>query len=60
MRVIAIADDGVQQRAEDSHSEFDEQERFNPKADAVGQCADDSGRHDREYNQQPEIIQDSD
>ena len=35
MRVIAIANDGVQKRAQDSHSAFNEEKRFEPEVDAV-------------------------
>jgi hypothetical protein len=32
MRVIAIANDGVQKRAQDGHSAFNEEKRFEPEA----------------------------
>jgi hypothetical protein len=37
MRVIAIANDGVQKRAQDSHSAFNEEKRFEPEGGACGQ-----------------------
>src|SRR5258708_39929107 len=39
MRVIAIANDGVQKRAEDSHSAFNEEKRFEPEGGAVAKNA---------------------
>jgi hypothetical protein len=40
MRVIAIANDGVQKRAQDSHSAFNEEKRFEPEVGAVAENAD--------------------
>jgi hypothetical protein len=35
MRVFAIVNDGVQKRAQDSHSAFDKEKRFKPEVRAV-------------------------
>jgi hypothetical protein len=43
MRVIAIANDGVQKRAQDSHSAFNKEKRFEPEGGAVAKNADDDG-----------------
>ena len=40
MRMIAIANDGVQKRAQDSHSAFNEEKRFGPEVGAVAENAD--------------------
>jgi len=40
MGVIAIANDGVQKRAHDNHSAFNEEKRFEPKVRAVAENAD--------------------
>ena len=47
MRVIAIANDGVQKRAQDNHSAFSEEKRFDPEGDAVAKNADEDGNCDR-------------
>ena len=60
MRVIAIADDSVQQRTQDSHSAFDEEERFDPKVRAVAENADEDGNCDWKYHEQPDVVEDSD
>jgi hypothetical protein len=60
MRVIAIANDGVQQRAQDSHSAFNEKKRFEPKVAAVAENADEDGNCDWTYHKQPDIVEHSD
>jgi hypothetical protein len=51
MRVIAIVNDGVQKRAQDSHCALDQEERFEPEAGAVAENADEDGSYDWEYNE---------
>jgi len=46
MRVIAIANDGIQKRAQDSHSAFNEEKRFEPEVDAVAKNTDEDGNCD--------------
>ena len=48
MRVIAIVNDCVQKRAQDSHSTLDQEERFEPEAGAVAENADEDGNCDPE------------
>ena len=55
MRVIAIANDGDQKRAQDSHSAFNEEKRFEPE---VG--ADEDGNCDWKYHEQPDVVEHSD
>jgi len=57
MRVIAIANDGVQQRAQDSHSAFNEKKCFEPKVAAVAENADEDGNCDWTYHKQPDIVE---
>jgi hypothetical protein len=40
MRVFAIVNDGVQKRAQDSHSAFNKEKRFKPEVGAVAENAD--------------------
>lgn len=51
MRMIAIANDGVQKRAQDSHSAFNEEKRFEPEARAVAENADEDGNRDWKYHE---------
>ena len=60
MRVIAIANDGVQKRAQDSHSAFNEEKRFEPEVDAVTKNADEDGNCDRKDHEQPDVVEHSD
>jgi hypothetical protein len=60
MRVIAIANDGVQKRAQDSHSAFNEEKRFEPEVDAVAKNADEDGNCDWKYHEQPDVVEHSD
>jgi hypothetical protein len=55
MRVIAIANDGVQKRAQDSHSAFNEEKRFEPEGwlDLVSRVAVISGGPTQEKQQRP-------
>ena len=58
--MIAIANDGAQKWAQDSHPAFDQEERFNPKVDAVAENADEDGNYDWKDNEQPDIVEHSD
>ena len=60
MRVIAIANDGVQQRAQDSHSTFNEEKRFESEVGAVAKNADEDGNCDWKYHEQPDVVEYSD
>jgi len=60
MRVIAIVNDCVQKRAQDSHSTLDQGERFEPEAGAVAENADEDGNDDWKYNEQPDVVEHSD
>ena len=60
MRVIAIVNDCVQKRAQDSHSTLDQEERFEPEAGAVAENADEDGNDDWKYNEQPDVVEHSD
>ena len=53
MGVIAIANDGVQKRAQDGHSALDKEERLNPKARTLAENADEDGNCDWKYHEQP-------
>jgi hypothetical protein len=56
MSVIAIANDGVQKRAQDSHSAFDEEKCFEPEVGAVAENADEDGNGDWKYHEQPDVV----
>ena len=58
--MIAIANDGVQKRAQDSHCALDQEERFEPEAGAVAENADEDGNCDWKYNEQPDVVEHSD
>ena len=60
MRVIAIAYDGAQKWAQDSHSSFDQEERFEPEAGAVTQNANKDGNCDWKDKEQPDVVEHSD
>ena len=60
MRVIAIANDGVQKRAQDSHSAFNEEQRFDPEGGAVAKNADEDGNRDWKDHEQPDVVEHSD
>jgi hypothetical protein len=60
MRMIAIANDGVQKRARDSHSAFDQEKRLNPKVHAVAENADEDGNCDWKDHEQPDVVEHSD
>ena len=60
MRVIATVNDGVQERAQDSHSAFDQEERFDPEAGAVAENANEDGNYDWKCNEQPDVVERSD
>jgi hypothetical protein len=60
MRVIAIANDGVQKRAQDSHSAFNKEKRFEPEGGAVAKNADDDGNCDWKDHEQPDVVEHSD
>ena len=60
MRVIAIANDGVQKGAQDRHSAFNQEKRFEPEVGAVAQNADEDGNCDRKYQEQPDVVEPSD
>jgi hypothetical protein len=55
MGVIAIANDGVQKRAQDGHSALDEEERLNPKARTLAENPDEDGNCDWKYHEQPDV-----
>jgi hypothetical protein len=59
MRVIAIVNDRVQKRTQDSHSAFDQEERFDPKVRAVAENADEDGNRDWKYHEQPDVVEHS-
>jgi hypothetical protein len=56
MRVIAIANDGVQKRAQDSHSAFNEEQRFDPEGGAVAKNADEDGNRDWKDHEEPDVV----
>jgi hypothetical protein len=56
MRVIAIANDGVQKRAQDSHSAFNEEQRFDPEGGAVAKNTDEDGNCDCKDHEQPDFV----
>ena len=60
MRVIAIANDGVQKRAQDSHSTFNEEKRFESEVGAVAKNADEDGNCAWKYHEQPDVVEHSD
>ena len=60
MRVIAIANDGIQKRAQDSHSAFNEEKRFEPEVDAVAKNTDEDGNCDWKDHEQPDVVEHSD
>ena len=60
MRVIAIANDGVQKRAQDNHSAFSEEKRFDPEVDAVAKNTYEDGNCDRKDHEQPDVVEHSD
>jgi hypothetical protein len=60
MRVIAIANDGVQKRAQDNHSALNEEKCFEPEVDAVAKNADEDGNCDRKDHEQPDVVEHSD
>jgi hypothetical protein len=60
MCVIAIANDGVQKRAQDSHSAFNEEKCFELEVDAVAKKTDEDGNCDWKYHEQPDIVEHSD
>jgi hypothetical protein len=60
MRVIAIANDGVQKRAQDSHSTFNKEKRFESEVGAVAKNADEDGNCDWKYHEQPDVVEHSD
>jgi hypothetical protein len=45
---------------QDSHSAFDEEERFDPEVGAVAENADEDGNCDWKYHEQPNVVEDSD
>jgi hypothetical protein len=59
MRVIAIVNDGVQKRAQDSHSAFNKEKRFEPHVGAVAENADEDGNCDWKYHEQPDVVEHS-
>lgn len=59
MRLIAIPDDGVQERDQDSHSELDQKKRFDPEADAVSKQSNKEGDRKGESQEQRDVIEDS-
>ena len=58
--MIAIANDGVQKRAQDSHSTFNEEKRFESEVGAVAKNADEDGNCDWKYHEQPDVVEHSD
>ena len=60
MRVIAIANNGVQKRAQDSHSASDQEKRFEPEAGAVADNGDGDSNCDWKYYEQTDIVEHSD
>ena len=60
MRMIAIANDSVQYRTQDSHSAFDQEKRLNPKVHAVAENADEDGDCDWKHHEQPDVVEHSD
>ena len=57
MRMIAIANDEVQKRAQDSHSAFNEEKRFEPEGGAVAKNADEDGNRDWKDHEQPDVVE---
>ena len=57
MGVIAIANHSVQKWAQDSHSAFNEEKRFEPEVDAVAKNADEDGNCDWKYHEQPDVVE---
>ena len=60
MRMIAIANNGVQKRAQDSHSAFDQEKRFEPEAGAVANNGDEDSNCDWKYCKQTDVVEHSD
>ena len=58
--MIAIANDGIQKRAQDSHSAFNEEKRFDPEGDAMAKNADEDGNSDWKDHEQPDVVEHSD
>ena len=58
--MIAIANDGVQKRAQDSQSAFDEEKRLEPEVGAVAENADEDGNCNWKYHEQPDVVEHSD
>ena len=59
MCAIAIANDTVQKRAQDSHSAFNEEKRFEPEVGAMAENADEDGNCDWKYHEQPDVVEHS-
>ena len=59
MRLIAIPDDCVQERDQDSHSELDQKKRFEPKASALSEQSNKEGDRKRKNQEQQDVIQNS-
>ena len=57
MRVFAIVNDGVQKRAQDSHSAFNKEKRFKPEVGAVAENADEDGNCDWKCHEQPDVVE---
>jgi hypothetical protein len=49
--------DGVQKRAQDSYSAFNEEKRFDPEVDAVAKNADEDGNCDWKDHEQPDVVE---
>lgn len=60
MRLIAIPDDGVQERDQDSHSELDQKKRFDPEAGAVSYQSNNEGDPNGKSQEQRDVVEDSD
>jgi hypothetical protein len=60
VRVIAVANDGVQQRDQDGHGALDQKKRLDPKASAVGQQPDEERYRKGKGHEQPDVVEDSD
>jgi hypothetical protein len=56
MRLIAISDDCVQERDQDSHSELDQKKRFDPEAGALSEKSDKEGDRKGKSQEQPDVI----
>ena len=59
MRLIAISDDCVQERDQDSHSELDQKKRFDPEAGALSEKSDKEGDRKGKSQEQQDVMEDS-